>query len=103
MKKIKLPYDEAVNGQDALEKFKGSSRRFDFVLMDISMPIMDGITSTRKIREYEREAKANAATIIALTGLASGDVQEEAYEAGFSHFLAKPVRFSALQQLLERK
>ena len=103
MKKIELPYDEAVNGQDALDKFKASSRPFDFVLMDISMPIMDGMTSTRKIREYEREVRANATTVIALTGLASGDVQEEAYEAGFSHFLAKPVRFKALQQLLEGK
>ena len=103
MKKIKLPYDEAVNGYEALEKFKSSSRTFDYVLMDISMPIMDGISSTRKIREYEKEVKANPATIIALTGLATGNVQEQAFEAGFSHFLAKPVRFKTLQHLLERK
>ena len=102
MKKIKVPFEEAVNGLDALDKFKLSSRRFDFVLMDISMPVMDGITSTRRIREHEREVKAEPTTIIALTGLASDHVQQEAYKAGFSHFLPKPVRFKALQQLLGR-
>ncbi|KKY19909.1 putative sensor histidine kinase response [Phaeomoniella chlamydospora] len=107
MKKINLPYAEAVNGLEACEKFKSSDRPFDYVLMDISMPVMDGLTSTQHIREFERDEnlkhqeRQRHATIIALTGLASASIQEQAFRAGISHFLAKPVRFKALQQLLQ--
>ena len=100
MKKSKLPFEEAVNGLEALEKYKASKRPFDYVLMDISMPVMDGLQSTSKIREWESEKELKAATIIALTGLASSSTQQEAFAAGISHFLTKPLRFKTLQQLL---
>lgn len=103
MKKIKLPYAEAMNGLEALNKFKEADRPFDFVLMDLQMPIMDGLESTRKIREHEkRTSSEKPANIIAITGVGSEDVRKEAMDAGMTQYLTKPVKFKALQQLLEQ-
>ena len=65
------------------------------------MPVMDGLTSTREIRKFEREkGVGRPAIIIALTGLASEGTQREATESGVNHFLAKPVSFKELRGLL---
>lgn len=75
---------------------------FTHILMDLSMPVMDGLTSTRRIRalEVERAVKP-AATIIALTGLASAEAQDDALLAGINKFLVKPVKFGELKGLLK--
>lgn len=110
MKKHKFSYAEAENGQEALDAYKASclpgpqsdapSRRFDYVLMDISMPVMDGMESTRRIREFELENGLKKSKVIALTGLASAQAQQEAEAAGIDVFLPKPVKFAELKQLL---
>ncbi|CAN8098210.1 unnamed protein product [Discula destructiva] len=75
---------------------------FTHVLMDISMPVMDGLTSTRKIRAFEAENGIEPpSTIIALTGLASAEAQEDALNAGITKFLVKPVKFGELKGLLK--
>ncbi|KAI5202514.1 hypothetical protein AUEXF2481DRAFT_102158 [Aureobasidium subglaciale EXF-2481] len=110
MKKHKLPYQEATNGQEALDKYieYGSGapdkRPFDFVLMDISMPVMNGLDSTRGIRAFEIEhGIEKKATVIALTGLASAEAQADAESSGVNIFMAKPVKFQALRPLLVSK
>ena len=113
MKKAKFSYAEAENGQEALDLYKSSclpgpltadnsesTRRFDFVLMDISMPVMDGMESTRRIREFEKENGLQRTNVIALTGLASAQAQQEAESAGVDVFLPKPVKFAELKKLL---
>ncbi|KAK1997406.1 hsp90-like protein [Colletotrichum falcatum] len=111
MKKCGFSYEQAENGQEALDRFVAASsasapasaskrRQFDFVLMDISMPVMNGFEATKRIREYEREHRLQAATVVALTGLASSDARRDAETAGFDVFLPKPVRFAELQKLL---
>ncbi|KAK9423220.1 hypothetical protein SUNI508_04514 [Seiridium unicorne] len=103
MKKIQLPYAEASNGLEAFNKYKEAERPFDFVLMDLQMPIMDGFEATRKIREFEEEQGiAKASTIIAITGVGNEDARKEAVDAGMSRYLTKPVKFKELQQLLEQ-
>lgn len=75
---------------------------FDVVLMDISMPNMDGLEATRCIRAFERSTRVKATTIIALTGLASASAQQEAFSSGVDLFLTKPVRLKELNKLLEK-
>lgn len=107
MKKSGFSYEGAEDGQEALDKYMaakqdGKGKRFDWVLMDISMPVMDGIESTTRIRAFERKHDLEPATIVALTGLASEDAQRNAKAAGVDMFMAKPVRFAALKkQMLE--
>lgn len=106
MKKHKFTYAEAQNGQEALDAYIDShntSNRFDFVLMDISMPVMDGMEATRRIREFEAENGLTKATVIALTGLASVAAQQEAESSGVDIYMPKPVKFQELRPLLVRK
>ncbi|KAK8055723.1 Peroxide stress-activated histidine kinase mak1 [Apiospora rasikravindrae] len=100
LKKLKKPYATANNGLEALEKYMASPGDYRCVLMDISMPIMDGLESTRRIREFEQTKAQRPATVIALTGLASEDVQREAYASGIDVFMTKPVRLKTLEDTI---
>ena len=71
------------------------------IFTDISMPIMDGLESTRRIREFEKELKTKTrVTVVALTGLAQADVQRDAFRSGMDMFLTKPVRMGSLVPMI---
>jgi CheY-like chemotaxis protein len=91
----------SINGSNGLNGSSESLPPFTWVLMDLSMPVMDGLESTRRIRAYEREHKMKKAVVVALTGLASADAQQDALDAGVDFYLAKPVRFADLKKLME--
>ena len=76
---------------------------FDLILMDVSMPVMDGIQTTRFIREKEK-ASGNVThiPIIAMTGRATAEDQEKCIEAGMDLHIAKPFTFKALIDTLGR-
>lgn len=76
--------DIADNGKIALEKIKAQT--YDLVLMDIQMPVMDGLEATRNLRQN------NAIPIIALTANASKHEADQCIEAGMNGYLAKPFR-----------
>lgn len=64
------------------------------------MPLMDGLESTRKIRQLERAKSIKPATVIALTGLGSATIQREAIASGMDLFLTKPVDLKSLRRTL---
>lgn len=107
MKKLGYPFTCASNGLEAFEAFQKScgqdAEDFKFVFMDISMPVMDGLESTRRIRALEIERGLSRCNIFALTGLASADAQQEAFASGVDLFLTKPVRLKELSKILESK
>ena len=105
-KRQQLRYCEAMNGIEAFEAYKSEAlsstpptRPFDFILMDISMPIMDGLTSTRSIRKFEKEHDLPRSHIVALTGLASAQDQQDAQDAGVDMYLVKPVKFADVKRI----
>ncbi|CAG7999580.1 unnamed protein product, partial [Penicillium salamii] len=100
MTRINCTFETASNGLIAFEKFKSSPSRFDFVLMDISMPVMDGLVSTSKIREYERSAGLVPTCIMALTGVSSAGFQHQAYSVGVDNYLIKPLSLHELRTLM---
>jgi signal transduction histidine kinase/CheY-like chemotaxis protein len=88
----------AVNGQEAAEMALGSAERFEAILMDMQMPVMDGLAATRRIRE--RESGIRATPIIGLTANALEGDRRLCLEAGMDGFLAKPVQAEHLYQAL---
>ncbi|KAI1004628.1 hypothetical protein K3495_g3586 [Podosphaera aphanis] len=101
MQKLKLDYVAAVNGLEALNAYKKCFGRFDVIFMDISMPIMSGIESSKHIRAFEKENNLNPVALIALTGAANEFVRKEAFNSGIDIFLTKPVPMKALRSLLD--
>ena len=73
---------------------------FDIVLMDINMPVMDGIECTEKIRNLDDEIKSKI-PIIAITGNARNLSLEEYQEIGINEFLQKPLNFDQLVTLVK--
>lgn len=98
--KLGLRFETAYNGKEAVEAYKEGSGLFAAVLMDISMPVMNGFEATREIRAHEHTTKSSRVAILALTGLASENAQREALESGVDIFLTKPVRLKALREAL---
>jgi CheY-like chemotaxis protein len=91
---------EAVHGQAALDVL--SNDRFDLVLMDVSMPVMDGLEATRRIRAAEAEAGARRTPIIGLTAHAMERDADQCRAAGMDNHLAKPVRKDSLLAAIQR-
>lgn len=92
----------AGNGQQAVDTFSASEPNyFDIILMDIRMPVMDGITATKLIRELEREDAATI-PIIAMTADAFEEQQKKTMEAGMTHHLPKPINPSLLYHVLTK-
>lgn len=103
----------ATDGLEAFETYKSVQQppdsivphadesRIDVVLMDINMPRMDGLEATRQIRAHEIRNNLPKVTIIALTGVADSEIQQEANSSGINLFLIKPVRLGDLEVVLK--
>ncbi|KAL3484274.1 hypothetical protein BJX62DRAFT_58688 [Aspergillus germanicus] len=100
LRKIGCTFETASDGLSALQQYKQTNRRFDYILMDISMPVMDGIISSSKIREYEEEHELPRSAIMAVTGVASSETQEQAFAAGIDDYLVKPLSLHDLKRIL---
>jgi CheY-like chemotaxis protein len=87
------------DGKSAVESFAGGG--FDLILMDMHMPIMDGLTATRQIRAIEVAHKAPAIPILALTASARPEDAEASRQAGCTAHLAKPISKQKLLRALE--
>ncbi|ROT35569.1 hypothetical protein SODALDRAFT_337519 [Sodiomyces alkalinus F11] len=103
MKRLRREHCTATNGLEALETFTGSPDKFCCILMDINMPVMDGLESTRKIRHFERSRQLPPVTVIAITGLGSQSDREEAFASGLDLFLTRPVRMGELFAILKER
>ena len=87
--------DRASNGVEALKL--AETTPYDAILMDISMPEMDGLEATRRLRSSAGENQNTL--VIALTAHVQPEIREQCTEAGMNDFLAKPV---SRDQLLEK-
>lgn len=97
----RLGFDEILiveNGQEAYEMTK--KRSFDLVLMDCSMPIMNGYDATLKIREIEQDNGRDRVLVIATTANAMIGDREKCLKAGMDDYLSKPLRRNDLEQKL---
>ncbi|MEJ7740928.1 MAG: response regulator [Chitinophagaceae bacterium] len=89
----------AADGMEALRMIQENS--YDLVLMDVQMPVMDGLTTTRRIRQLNDQTKAGI-PIIALTANVSKGDSENYIEAGMNDYLSKPVNEAKLFKAIEK-
>ena len=92
--------DVAENGKIAVEKVM--SGRPDLVLMDLQMPVMDGLEATRAIRQWEAKTHARPMPILALTAHAAGEGVGRSLEAGCNEHLTKPIKKATLLEAISR-
>ncbi|SHO46256.1 PAS domain S-box-containing protein [Desulfopila aestuarii DSM 18488] len=92
--------DAVSNGLEAVQNLRRFS--YNIVFMDISMPVMDGLEATRRIRALQTEDKGGALPIIALTAHAMTGDRERCLEAGMSDVITKPMQPETLAATLER-
>jgi PAS domain S-box-containing protein len=85
------------NGQEALDAI--AEQPYDFILMDMEMPVMDGCEATRKIRE---RGDSKRPWIVALTANAMNSDRRRAFDAGMNDFVSKPIRLADLESAFER-
>jgi len=95
----KFEIEAAKNGRQVLEKL--ANTHFDVILLDINMPLMDGLECARQIRALPDAQKA-AVPLIAITGNARNYTLEEFQAAGFNEYLPKPINFDALVDLIHK-
>lgn len=92
--------DIAETGKVAVELYQAG--KYDLVLMDVQMPVMDGHTATRMIREWEKKSNVSPIPIIALTAHAFQDEIQKSLAAGCSDHLTKPIRKDTLLHAMQK-
>lgn len=93
---------QAFNGQEAVDRFKESAPgTFDAILMDVMMPVMDGLEASRTIRALDRE-DAGTVPILAATANAYQEDIRRTREAGMDAHVSKPLDIAALTMLLQK-
>jgi len=90
----------AKNGIDAVEKFKFN--KYDLILMDCQMPVMDGYQATKLIRDYEKAEGMQRTPIIALTANAMTSDKKQCIDAGMDDHISKPITDECLQGTLSK-
>ncbi|MEE8583838.1 MAG: response regulator [Acidobacteriota bacterium] len=89
----------ANNGKEALERFRQG--KFDVILMDVQMPVMDGLAATESIREMEA-GHGSRIPIIAMTALAMTGDRDRCLAAGMDDYVSKPIKPTTLYETIER-
>lgn len=90
--------ETATNGAQAIDLF--ATKKWDLVLMDLQMPIMDGLTATKEIRAIEQRKRISRTPIIAVSAHAFRDDREKSLQAGCDEHLNKPIAKEILYSLL---
>lgn len=88
------------NGVEAIKAI--AEKSYDLILMDIQMPEMDGLETTRYIRKQESESQLPPIAIVAMTANATDDDQNVCRDAGMSDYISKPIQIDKLKNMLQR-
>jgi signal transduction histidine kinase/ActR/RegA family two-component response regulator len=100
--RLGLQAEFSVNGSDAVNKACQDHAHWDLILMDIEMPVMDGLSAAQHIRIWEAEQCRNATPIIALTAHAERGYEDTILQVGMDDYLIKPLDFNQMQNTLRK-
>jgi len=97
--RLGLPHASAENGLEAITQVE--ALRPDLILMDVSMPVMNGLDAAREIRVGEGNDKGKRARIIGLTAHSSPEDRQKCLDAGMDEHMAKPIKLALLREIVE--
>jgi CheY-like chemotaxis protein len=100
LSKLGYQAELAVNGQEAVKKVIEND--YDLILMDLQMPVMDGITATKNILQHCEESARISPSVVALTANVEQENRDACFESGMVDFLAKPVRMQILENVIAK-
>ena len=100
LRKMGMRVEAAANGTEVMEALREIP--FDLVLMDVQMPVMDGLEATKKIRNPDSKVLDHDIPIIAMTAHALEGDKERCLKAGMNDYISKPVSLQNLAQMLEK-
>ena len=89
-----------MDGLQVLDTYRSSPAKFDVILMDVSMPVMDGVTSAKHIRDFEAKNGLSRTPILAVTANSFPSDRAEYLQAGMDDIVTKPIRDDALKLAL---
>lgn len=95
--KLGVDCDLAIDGKEAVEMAK--IRKYDLIIMDVQMPVMDGLEASREIRLYERIMNQLQTPIMAMS---ANPQKEKCYDAGMNDFIFKPILLDELRKSLDK-
>lgn len=102
LSRIGATCDVARNGQEALDKLL-TGAKYDLILMDLNMPVLDGVEATKRIRELEGDGMLREKNVIfALTAASLSEVKEMCLKIGMDGFLPKPLNLKELKRRILR-
>ena len=101
LRQLGFPARHAPNGRVALEMFQANPESFSMILMDLQMPVMDGLTTTILIRQYQATTGTHV-IIVALTANYAEDIREQCRRAGMDDFVHKPMTLDKLNKLVKK-
>ncbi|NRB40342.1 MAG: response regulator [Pseudomonadales bacterium] len=90
------------NGEKALHRYQQNADSIDMILMDYEMPVMNGLESTQRIRQWERLHHSVRVPIVALTAHALVEYKENIFQSDMDALLLKPISMDALKEQLEK-
>lgn len=100
LKKFNHEVDIANNGLEAVNKYR--EKEYDVILMDIMMPVMDGLEATFQIRKYEKETAAKDHTpVIAITANTLDNDRDKCLATGMDEYMAKPFDMNRLNEIFK--
>ena len=99
LKKLGCEVETAQNGEVAIAKYDENPTKFDLIIMDIQMPVMDGINATKTLRKKYPE---NLVPIYGLSAQIPKNLNKTPKELGFDFYLTKPLSLETLKQSLNK-
>jgi signal transduction histidine kinase len=100
LKKMGVKCDIAANGEKAVEMYQ--EKDYELILMDMQMPVLDGVESAKKIREIELNNKSEKPVfIVAVTANSFSEDKQKCFEAGMNDFISKPFKESELKKIIK--
>lgn len=100
LKKFNHEVDIANNGLEAVNKYR--EKDYDVILMDIMMPVMDGLEATFQIRKYEKENESkNHTPVIAITANTLDNDRDKCLATGMDEYMAKPFDMNRLNEIFK--